>query len=793
MDLAQKLTQLLTDKPVATIKQLCASTSRAEITVKQALAKLDYLTSYDHNSRFYTLRSACRFDRNGIWKHRAASFTRHGTLAALLGALVDESDAGCTGSELETTTGVAVSGPLRRLTKQEELVRVRWQREYVYLTARSKRRRQAQARVRFGSIKPLAHADEDVTTEELKKTIVILLEIIRSRPLTVRQLKETLGRRHPEIHGARVSEVCRQYGVELKKKINPHELFEVAVRLARTLQERTGRAFELHFASGQQYCPICGRPTEYYKTTSRRSFSTIRFGKVTFRESQVRCGVHTHGVEDGAPLIYGSAFLRSLAPAGWTIGFDVIVYVGKQRFLKYRQVEEVREALQAQGIDCSPSSVSRWADFFLAAVECLHYAKTQKLRRLIELRGGYLLHIDATTETTSDTVFVCVDRVLGAVLLTERISSENEEEIKKALRRLKALFGPPIGIMRDMSGRIAAAVQEVFPGVPDRICQFHFLRDIGKDLLGKPYVQMGHTMVRLKINADLRRMRREMEKTIPVEEVQRASALLRDTSKLEQLPAAVVREHEAVLALRLVNWCLDHASDGEGLGFPFDLYRIYYCTRLNRTRLRLARYERRHPRVMQRCPCLQQLRDIVARVTDDTLREELHKIRSLHQHFLSLRSVFRFETTAKAPLASTMSVGTLKEIRAYNRGLIAYTKHLLEAEGREDITDAEKIILKHLKTYQLRLPIPEQLAELLSHGKLDRTNNFEESMFRDLKRGQRRQVGKKDISREFGFHGPYLPLMRNLTNDLYVAAVIGRIDDLPIRISELDPSPSLPC
>ncbi len=101
--------------------------------------------------------------------------------------------------------------------------------------------------------------------------------------------------------------------------------------------------------------------------------------------------------------------------------------------------------------------------------------------------------------------------------------------------------------------------------------------------------------------------------------------------------------------------------------------------------------------------------------------------------------------------------------------------------------DVVKIILKHLETYQFRLPIPEQLAELMSRGHLDRTNNFEESIFRDIKRGQRRQVGKKDISREFSFHGPYLPLMRNLTNDHYVATVIGRIEDLPLRISELNP------
>ena len=338
-----------------------------------------------------------------------------------------------------------------------------------------------------------------------------------------------------------------------------------------------------------------------------------------------------------------------------------------------------------------------------------------------------------------------------------------------------------------MSGRIAQAVQKVFPGVPDRICQFHFLRDVGKDILGKPYVQMGHTMVRLKINADLRRMKRELEKSLPVEEVQRASTLLREASKLEDLHPSTVREHEAVLALCLVNWCLDYASDAEGWGFPFDLYRVYYCSRLNRTRLRLARYEQLHSLIIKRCHYLQQLQEIATRVTDETLRAELRKIRAYHRHFQRLRSVFRFVATPKAPLASTMSMGTIKEIRAYNHGLVAYTKQLLEAKSQGDITDPEKIILEHLKTYQFRLPIPEQLVELLSRGHLDRTNNFEESLFRDLKRGQRRQVGKKDISREFAHHGPYLPLMRNLTNEHYVATVIGDIDDLPVRISELNP------
>ena len=53
MELGEKLKRVFKTKGVATIEELCAATSRAAITVKQALANLDYVTSYDRNSRFY--------------------------------------------------------------------------------------------------------------------------------------------------------------------------------------------------------------------------------------------------------------------------------------------------------------------------------------------------------------------------------------------------------------------------------------------------------------------------------------------------------------------------------------------------------------------------------------------------------------------------------------------------------------------------------------------------------------------------------------------------------------------
>src|SRR5207245_5712637 len=68
-----------------------------------------------------------------------------------------------------------------------------------------------------------------------------------------------------------------------------------------------------------------------------------------------------------------------------------------------------------------------------------------------------------------------------------KLPSEKAEGIVPFLRQLKECFGPPLALVHDMSKGILAAIREVFPGIPDFICHFHFLRDLGKDLLGADY------------------------------------------------------------------------------------------------------------------------------------------------------------------------------------------------------------------------------------------------------------------------------------------------------------------
>lgn len=80
-----------------------------------------------------------------------------------------------------------------------------------------------------------------------------------------------------------------------------------------------------------------------------------------------------------------------------------------------------------------------------------------------------------------------LDGLSGIVLGNVKIPSEHADRIVPFLRDIQAAYGDPIALVHDMGGAILKAVAQVFPAVPDTICHFHFLRDIGKDLLADPY------------------------------------------------------------------------------------------------------------------------------------------------------------------------------------------------------------------------------------------------------------------------------------------------------------------
>ena len=98
----QALRQFFDQHKIATLDQLReALGSPARCTVFRKLGDLQYLSSYSHRGKYYTLKSIARFSEQGLWSFHSVWFSRFGNLLETAQALVHHSDAGYSAAELK--------------------------------------------------------------------------------------------------------------------------------------------------------------------------------------------------------------------------------------------------------------------------------------------------------------------------------------------------------------------------------------------------------------------------------------------------------------------------------------------------------------------------------------------------------------------------------------------------------------------------------------------------------------------------------------------------------------------
>jgi len=108
---------------------------RSRRSLFRDLEALDYLSSYTHTGRYYTLASVPAFDPDGLWRYQGIGFSRDGTLKATVRRLVESADAGRTQRELHLRLEVRVHNPLLDLVEHKQLRRESIAAEYVYVAA----------------------------------------------------------------------------------------------------------------------------------------------------------------------------------------------------------------------------------------------------------------------------------------------------------------------------------------------------------------------------------------------------------------------------------------------------------------------------------------------------------------------------------------------------------------------------------------------------------------------------------------------------------------------------------
>jgi len=181
----QALEKFLEHHRIATFDQLkTALGNPARCTIFRKLAELEYLSSYSHRGKYYTLRSIARFSAMGLWNYRCAWFSRFGNLLDTAEALVHESEAGYTAAELKDVLHVKTKHALTQLIRSGRLQRESFDSVYVYLSGESHvadRQRKARKVHSKRSFASLIIVNPDLAAEEAKATILLFCSMLDER------------------------------------------------------------------------------------------------------------------------------------------------------------------------------------------------------------------------------------------------------------------------------------------------------------------------------------------------------------------------------------------------------------------------------------------------------------------------------------------------------------------------------------------------------------------------------------------------------------------------------------
>ncbi|MFQ5409493.1 MAG: hypothetical protein ACE5FI_13860 [Anaerolineales bacterium] len=217
----ERLRRVIERRRVAEMKALRrASPGRSQRSLFRDLSQLDYLSSYTHAGRYYTLASIPEFDEYGLWFYKAVGFSRMGTLKKAVAELVDTSAAGYLHRELEHRVRIRVHNTLLDLVRAKQLGRASLgPRKTLYVSADANRAAAQRDRRRAEQVKPLAApiAAPVIATET---EIAILIEAIHSadKLASADVLADRLGARGIVVTADQIEQVLSHYGIDAEKK-----------------------------------------------------------------------------------------------------------------------------------------------------------------------------------------------------------------------------------------------------------------------------------------------------------------------------------------------------------------------------------------------------------------------------------------------------------------------------------------------------------------------------------------------------------------------------------------------
>jgi hypothetical protein len=577
-------------------------------------------------------------------------------------------------------------------------------------------------------------------------------------------------------------------------------------RLEQNHKQRTAATIDINAESA--YCCKCGRQMTVRKTVIRKII-TLKHNQFHARERVLHCPSKCKH-ENGAFVISREAQLCALVPNGSNYGYDLEVFVGIERFIKHRQREEIKKILkESYEISISDGEISALAARFLSHIEELHKSHSDDLRAALLQDGGYPLHIDATNEDGKGTLLVILAGWRHWVLGAWKIPSENTEAITPRILEISNEYGEPCAIMRDLGSPISRAVDDAICKMVSSprvfACHFHFLRDIGKDLLDNDHDDLRKLIRRLSIREKIRLAVRETRKKTDSKTIAYIRSWFDSWLIEDKAPYLPDGPWGISLVVSIGLWILDYNHDGQHHGFPFDcLYHNLYlrCKTADKA-IGFFLNEHRFDRDVNKA--LTRLRKTITPLLESKdVRKTVRDLEMRMALFSKLRNIFRLESTIHDSISPNNIISTStnsgfhgnsfdkleiykqKQLRELTAKLMSKNENMSSAP---DLKRSIKIILDHLDKHGSYLwghLMKLQTQSGIQYRLVDRTNNILECFFHKMKHGERRRSGRKLLTRDFELIPPASALAMNLMDQDYVKIVCGTLENLPCCFSKID-------
>ena len=483
--------------------------------------------------------------------------------------------------------------------------------------------------------------------------------------------------------------------------------------------------------------------------------------------------------------VFESEALRRLVPHRCNIAWDVRVHIGLRMFLQHCSAEQIHTELLARDVRLSSSEISYLGRKFIVYLAIAHRQATPRINRSMQMAGGYVLHLDAAHDADAPALMTGMDSLSRFVLGNVKIPSEHANHIVPFLKQLRHDYGLPIATVHDMGTGICKAVTEVFPGVRDFICHFHFLRDVGKDLLDPSYSTLRNRLRKHSASTKLSALARDAkhrlsDQHISTQWLPECIKTGESTIDLDFLPMV------SVYSLAL--WCLHGKHSGDGYGFPFDRPLLGFAERL----LVLLK---RFPELFHRMPAgnqaaqrifLKFVNTAVDIVIDPVFEQSVEELRWRCRLFDDLRDKMRI--AAPGGRNGLNDDGTATNMTSIRQGVLQFRRRL----DQEPNLAADRLCRKmaeQIDRYGDKL-FADPIELTTASGSMtlypQRTNNIMEQFFRSIRRGYRHKTGNNTMRRMLQSMLADTPLVKNLENPEYMEILLDGKENLEELFAEME-------